>query len=279
MTVDGFERARAFRELHEQPGIFVVPNPWDTGTARILEALGFPALATTSAGFAFSMGLRDGDGAVTASKSIDHARKIVNATSLPVTADLENGFGDSPEVVANTIRLAGEVGLAGASIEDATYDAEAPLYERTLAAERVAAAVEAARSLPYPFTLTARTEGFIRGRPDMDETLRRLETYAAAGADVLYAPGLPDLTSIREVCALGKPVNYVAGLSGPQFSLHELREAGVRRVSTGSSLARAALSGLLSAAREITDSGTFTFARGAMTVGDWNEYFRAPPDV
>ena len=191
MAASQAERARAFRALHERPGAFVIPNPWDVGTARILAGLGFEALATTSAGMAFALGRRDG--AVSRDDALAHARTIVGATALPVSADLENGFGDAPETVAETIRLAAGTGLVGGSIEDATGDPDRPIYDRSLAVERIAAAVEAARALPFPFTLTARAENFLHGRPDLDDTIGRLQAFEAAGADVLYAPGLRDL--------------------------------------------------------------------------------------
>ena len=255
------EKARLFRGLHERPGAFVIPNPWDAGTARILAGLGFEALATTSAGLAFTLGRRDSEGAVTRDEALTHARTIVQATPLPVSADLENGFGDAPEAAAETIRLAAGFGLVGGSIEDATGDSARPIYDFAHAVERIAAAVEAARSASFPFTLTARAENFLFGRPDLDDTIRRLQAFEAAGADVLYAPGLRDLEAIRTVCAaVSRPVNVVMGLSGASFSVEELAAAGVRRISLGSALARAALGAFLRGAREIKDEGTFTFA-------------------
>ena len=261
------ERARAFRALHERPGAFVIPNPWDVGTARILAGLGFEALATTSAGMAFALGRRDG--AVSRDDALAHARTIVGATALPVSADLENGFGDAPETVAETIRLAAGTGLVGGSIEDATGDPDRPIYDRSLAVERIAAAVEAARALPFPFTLTARAENFLHGRPDLDDTIGRLQAFEAAGADVLYAPGLRDLGMIRTVCAaVGRPVNVIMGLAGAPFSVDDLAAAGVRRISLGSALSRAALGTFLRAAREIKERGTFTFADGAASFAE-----------
>jgi 2-methylisocitrate lyase-like PEP mutase family enzyme len=256
------DRARAFRALHERPGAFVIPNPWDVGTARILAGLGFEALATTSAGMAFALGRRDG--AVSRGEALAHARAIVEATPLPVSADLENGFSDAPETVAETIRLAAGTGLVGGSIEDASGDRDRPIYDRSLAVERVAAAVEAARALPFAFTLTARAENFLHGRPDLDDTIRRLQAFEAAGADVLYAPGLQDLDAIRTVCqALAKPVNAIMGLVGAASTVDELAAAGVRRVSLGSALSRVALGAFLRAAREMKERGTFTSAAGA----------------
>jgi 2-methylisocitrate lyase-like PEP mutase family enzyme len=252
------ERAATFRALHEGPGAFVIPNPYDVGTARILAGLGFAALATSSAGFAFTIGRRDG--AITRDQALAHARAIVDATDLPVSADLENGFGDDPATVAETIRLAATTGLAGCSIEDASGDQQKPIYDRTLAVERVAAAVEAARALPFPFTLTARAENYLHGRPDLDDTLDRLRAFEAAGADVLYAPGLPDLAAIRTVCeSVTRPVNVLAASGGQRLTVEELAAAGVRRISLGAHLSRAALGAFLRAVREIKETGSFGF--------------------
>lgn len=256
-------RGQLFRELHSGPEMLVLPNPWDAGTARLLANMGFRALATTSAGLAFSLGRRDGDGSVSAEETFNHIETLIAATSLPVSADLENGFGDSPDDVSKTIQRAGAVGLSGASIEDATYREDQPLYERSLALERIHAAVEAARALPYPFVLTARSEGFIRGRPDLDDTLERLRAYEQAGADVLYAPGLPDEPALRLVCqTLTKPFNYVAGVGPTRYTLAQLEEIGVRRVTLGSSFARAAFATVLRAGRELLDQGTFSYLEG-----------------
>jgi 2-methylisocitrate lyase-like PEP mutase family enzyme len=272
------KRARSFRALHERPGAFVIPNPWDVGTARILAGLGFEALATTSAGLAFALGRRDGEGAVSRDEALAHAGVIVDATPLPVSADLENGFGDTPESAAETIRLAADAGLVGASIEDATGDPDRPIYDASLAAERIAAAVEAARALPFPFTLTARAENFLHSRPYLDDTIRRLQAFEAAGADVLYAPGLRDLAMIRTVCtAVGKPVNVIMGLAGAPFSVDQLAAAGARRISLGSALARAALGAFLRAAREVKERGTFTFADGAASFADLDPFMQGRP--
>lgn len=257
------EKHAAFLRLHAGPGAFVIPNPWDAGTARILAALGFEALATTSAGHAFSVGRRDSEGALSREEVLANAREIVDATDLPVSADLEGGFGAAPEACAETIRLAAAAGLVGGSIEDATGGAQAPIFEFGHAVERVAAAAEAARGLP--FVLTARAEGFLYGQRDLGEVIRRLQAFEAAGAEVLYAPGLPDLDAIRTVCAaVSRPVNVVMGLSGPAYSVAQLAEAGVRRVSVGGSFARAALGALVRAAREVRGAGTFGYAREAL---------------
>jgi 2-methylisocitrate lyase-like PEP mutase family enzyme len=222
------EKAERFRTLHAGPKTFVIPNPWDAGTARMLTALGFPALATTSAGFAFSVGRRDGDGAVTRDETLAHARAIVEATDRPVSADLENGFGADPATVAETIRMAASVGLVGGFVEDATTDPRRPLYAFGHAVERVAAAIAAARALPFPFTLVARAENFLRGKPDLGDTIRRLQAYAAAGADVLYAPALPHLDAVRAVCAAVHPlpVNVLAGGKGSSSRLRTSPQRG-----------------------------------------------------
>ncbi len=260
------EKANRFKALHERPGAFVIPNPWDAGTARILTRLGFEALTTTSAGLAFALGKRDGDGSIGRAEALGNARAIVDATDLPVAADLENGYGDSPKAAAETIRLAGEeIGLVGASIEDATGDPHRPIYDFPHAVERVAAAAEAARSFPFPFVFVGRAENFLHGHPDLDDTIRRLQAYEAAGADVLYAPGLITRDQIRAVCsALRKPVNVVMGLKGASFSTDELASLGVKRISVGSALSRAALGGFFRAAKEIRDHRTFEFAREAL---------------
>jgi len=269
------DKAVKFQALHARPGAFVIPNPWDAGSARILAALGFEALATTSAGLAFALGRRDGEGAISRDETLANATVIAEATDLPVAADLENGFGDAPEAAAQTIRLAAGAGLVGGSIEDATGDPARPLYDFAHAVERVAAAVEAARSLPFPFTFVARAENFLHGRTDLDDTIRRLQAFEAAGADALFAPGLPGIEAIRTVCAaVGKPVNVVMGLKGMTYSVADLAAAGVRRISLGSALARAALGGFVRAAREISEHGTFGFADQALPFAQANDFMR-----
>lgn len=255
-----FER---FKYLHEQPGAFVIPNPWVAGTARILTALGFDALATTSAGLAFSIGRRDSAGGLSRDALLANARAIVEATDLPVSADLENGYGRAPETCAETLKGAIDVGLVGGSIEDATGDPDRPIYDFELAVERIAAASEATREAP--FFLTARAENFLGGRPDLDDTIRRLQAFSKAGADVLYAPGLPSLEAIATVCAaVDKPVNVVMGLKGAPHSVEDLQAAGVKRISVGGSFARAALGAFIRAAREVKDHGTFTYSADAI---------------
>jgi 2-methylisocitrate lyase-like PEP mutase family enzyme len=259
------DKATRLRALHARPGAFVIPNPWDAGSARILASLGFEALATTSAGFAFSIGRKDQAGAVSRDEILANAKDIVDATDLPVAADLEAGFGQTTRDVAETIRGAAAAGLVGGSIEDATYDPRNPIYEISEAVDRVAAAVEASRALPFPFTFTARAENFLFGRRDLDDTIRRLQAFEKAGADVLYAPGLNDLDMIRTVCSsVSKPINVVMGLRGRSFSVAELASAGVRRISVGSALGRAAYGALIRAAREMKDKGTFGFANDAV---------------
>ncbi|MDL5598268.1 isocitrate lyase/phosphoenolpyruvate mutase family protein [Bacillus subtilis] len=250
---DQSQRARDFAALHQGPDLLVLPNPWDAGSARMLAHLGFKALATTSAGLAFSLGRRDAEGAVSREEALGNARAIVEATSLPVAADLENGYGDSPEACAETLRLAAEAGLVGGSIEDASGRPDAPIYDAGLALERIQAAVEAARALPFPFTLAARAENFLHGRPDLDDTLRRLVAYAEAGADVLYAPGLTTREQIAEVVAAvaPKPVNILVGSPALALTLDELAALGVRRVSLGSNLARVAYGAFFEAARQL----------------------------
>ncbi len=277
MAVSQEDKALAFRALHERPGCFVIPNPWDAGTARLLTSLGFEALATTSAGLAIALGRRDGSAAVSREEALANARDIVAATPLPVSADLEGGYADDPEGVAETIRRAAETGLVGGSIEDARSTGGAPIYDFGLAVERVAAAVEAARALPFPFVLTARAENFLHGRPDLEDTLRRLQAFQEAGADVLYAPGLQSRAEIAAVvAALERPVNVVMGLKGATLTLQELAEIGVKRVSLGSSLSRAAIGAFLRAAREVKEQGSFTFADEAVSFGEVNAVFDGP---
>ena len=258
MPLTQTEKAAHFAQLHRGPGVFVMPNPWDAGSAMLLAKLGFEALATSSAACAQALGRRDGE--ITRDEALAHARAIVDATELPVSADLENGFGHAPADAALTIRLAGEAGLVGGSIEDASGDKDKPLYDIAHATERVAAAVEAARAHPFPFTLTARAENFLRGNPNLDDTIRRLQAFEKAGADVLFAPGLPDLDAVRAVCAeLSKPVSFMASIKGKSFSVAELQAAGVRRISLATSLYRAAMAGLQTAAREVKERGTFGY--------------------
>lgn len=265
-------RATTFRDLHVPGRPFIIPNPWDLGSLRILEAAGFKALATTSAGHAFSLGRREGQ--VTREEVLAHCRMLAGATSLPVSADLEKGFGDSPESAAETIRAAAETGLAGASIEDHTGDKHAPIYDASLAAERIAAAVEAARALPRDFVLTARAENHLWGRHDLDDTIARLQAFEAAGADVLYAPGLRDIETIRTVCsALSKPFNAIMGLGGVTLTVAELAEAGVARISVGSALARLAYGHVVRAAREMAEAGSFGFGADAMGFAELEAQF------
>ena len=271
MSVSQNEKAVAFRTLHQGPGAFVIPNPWDAGSARILAGLGFQALATSSGASAGTLGRRDGK--VTRDEALAQARAMVAATDLPVSADLEKGFGDSPAATAETIRLAAEAGLVGGSIEDATGDKDKPLYDIAHATERVAAAVQAARALPFAFTLTARSENFLRGNPDLDDTIRRLQAFEKAGADVLFAPGLPDLAAVRTVCAaLSKPFNFMVGIKGRSFSVAELEAAGVRRISLATSLYRAAMSGLLDAAREVKEKGSFGYLDRSLSTPELNGF-------
>ena len=256
-------RFARLKALHGGARAFVIPNPWDAGSARLLASLGFEALATTSAGYAFSKGKLDSFASLDRSEILSNAAEIVAATDLPVSADLEDGFGAAPETCAETIRLACGVGLVGGSIEDATGDPSTPIHDFSHAVERVHAAAEAARTLP--FLLTARAENFLWGRPDLDDMIKRLQAFSAACAHVLYAPGLPDLEAIRTVCAaVDKPVNVVMGLKGPRYSVADLSDAGVRRVSVGGSFARAALGALMKAAEEVRKAGTFGYAEDAL---------------
>ena len=263
MPMTQAEKALRFRDLH-RAGTFVIPNPFDGGAARVLAGLGFQALATSSASAAIVLGRRDG--AISRDEALAHCRTIVEATDLPVSGDLEKGFGDAPEIAAETIRLAAAAGLVGGSIEDATGESARPIFEFALAVERVAAAVEAARAQSFPFLLTARAENFIRGNPNLDDTIRRLQAFEAAGADVLFAPGLPDLAAVRAVCsAVSKPVNVIAGIPGKRFTVAELAAAGVRRISLGPSLHRAAMTACVDAAREVAEHGTFGYAERGLT--------------
>jgi 2-methylisocitrate lyase-like PEP mutase family enzyme len=270
------EKAELFRVLHERPGAFIIPNPWDAGTAKLLAAMGFEALATTSLGLANMIGR-----AIPARHAIiENCRVITEATDLPVSVDLENGGADAPQAAAEAIRLAAEAGAVGGSIEDASGDARRSIYDFALAVERVQAAVEVARSLPIPFTLTARAENFLYGRKDLDDTIRRLQAFEAAGADVLYAPGLHDLATIRTVASsLRKPFNLVMGFADPTLTLEQLSAAGVKRVSVGGALSRVALAAFLRCAREMKDKGSFTFVREMAPIKDFRDAFASvtPP--
>jgi len=273
MTVTQHDKALRFRVLHEGPRAFVIANPWDAGSARILAGLGFEALATSSGASAGRLGRRDGG--VTREEALSQAAEICAAVDLPVSADLEKCFGDDPATVAETIRVAAGTELVGASVEDYSGDPAKPLYDLAHAAERVAAAAEVARSLPYPFTLTARAENFLRGKPDLDDTIRRLQAFEKAGADVLFAPGLPDLAAVRAVCAaVGKPVNFMAGIRGKSFTVAELESVGVRRISVATSFFRAAMSGLADAAREVKEKGSFAYLDTTMTTPELNKYMQ-----
>lgn len=258
MSVSQIDKANRFRTLHEAPGVFVIPNPWDVPSARLLAGLGFPALATSSAAAANTFGRKDGE--LTREEALAHARLLVSATNLPVSADLEDGFGEEPAAVADTIRLGANAGLVGCTIEDSTGNPERPLYEFQLAVDRIAAASQAARALPFPFTLTARAHNLLYPNPSLDETIRRLQAFEKAGADVLFAPGLPDLAAVKTLCAsVSKPVNFMVGIKGKSFSVAELGTAGVKRISLATSLYRAAMTGLLEAASEVKSTGQFTF--------------------
>ncbi|MGA9773626.1 MAG: isocitrate lyase/phosphoenolpyruvate mutase family protein [Blastocatellia bacterium] len=266
------DKASAFQALHQQNKAFIIPNPWDIGTARLLAHLGFEALATTSAGYAFSVGQRDNT--IGRDQMIAHAIDIVSATELPVSADLENGFGDDPDTVAETIRLAARAGLVGCSIEDSNGRRDDPIYEYELAVERVRAAAEAARTLPFPFMLTGRAENYLFGRLDLKDTIRRLRGYQEAGANVLYAPGLTNRDDIAAVVSsVDRPVNVLMGIQGVQLGLEELSDLGVKRISVGSALSRAALGAFLQAGREMRERGTFTFADNAVSYREISAMF------
>jgi len=273
MNQDLHSKAETFANLHKGPGAFVIPNPWDIGSTQILTGMGFKALATTSAGYAFSQGLKDA--AVSRDMMLAHAAELAAATPLPVSADLENGYGDSPEEAAETIRLATKTGLVGASIEDFSGGPNGNIYDFNLAVDRIEASVAAARAADFPFALTARAENFIRGNPDLDDTIKRLQAFEAAGADVLYAPGLPDLDAIRTVCqSLGKPVNVVMGLSDNSMTTQQLEEAGVRRISVGAALARIALGAFMAAAKDI-QLGNYVAIDTAASSADISQYMRS----
>ncbi|HEV2110084.1 MAG TPA: isocitrate lyase/phosphoenolpyruvate mutase family protein [Gammaproteobacteria bacterium] len=267
------EKGRVFRTLHERKSAFIIPNPWDVGTARLLAHLGFEALATTSAGYAFSMGRPDGS--IGRDEMLAHVAAIASATDLPLSADLEHGYGDDPATAAVTIRLAAAAGAVGGSIEDSTGRADRPVYELRQAADRIRAAAEAAHALPFPFTLTARAENYLVGRPDLKDTIQRLQAYQEAGADVLYAPGLARREDIAAVVgSVDRPVNVVMGLQGVRLNLAELAALGVKRVSVGSALSRAALGAFLRAVREMDEQGSFDYADQAVSYRDINALFR-----
>jgi len=274
MTASTQDKGKLFSNMHLRERAFVMPNVWDAGTARLMAGLGFKAVATSSAALAATLGRRDGQ--VARDEAIAHARAIVIATKLPVSADLEQGYGDAPKIVAQTIAMAGEIGLAGGSIEDASGRAGDPIYDIGFAVERVAAAVEAKRALPYEFTLTARAENYLHGRADLDDTIRRLQAYEQAGADVLFAPGLPDLDAVRTVCAsLTKPVSFMAAIPGKSFTVAELQAAGVKRITLAASLHRAAMTGLLAAAREVAEKGSFGYLDGLVSSSELNEIMKS----
>lgn len=268
-------RAQTFKALHERDRAFVIPNPWDAGSAKMLTSLGFEALATTSAGFAFSLGRPDAEGALSLDDTLGNVRAIVGASDLPVAVDLENGFSDSPEGCARTLRRAAACGAVGGSIEDATGRADDPIYDFKLAVERIEASVAAVRQLPFPFVLTARAENLLHGRQDLPDTIRRLQAYAEAGADVLYAPGLRSAEEIIAVvrAVAPKPVNVLMS-GGLKLTVAQLSELGVRRISVGSALARAAYGAFYQAAQEIRDHGSFDFADQAIPFGQINQLFK-----
>lgn len=267
------EKSARFRALHQRPGAFVMPNPWDIGSARLLASLGFEALATTSAGFAWTLGRPDGG--VSREEALAHCRAICAAVDVPINADLENCFADAPDGVADTIRLAGATGLCGASIEDATGDPARPIYDFDLAVERVRQGVAANIGLPVPMMITARAENFLHGRRDLADTIARLQAFEAAGADVLYAPGLATLEEFKAVIsALKRPFNALVGGHNADLTTAQIAEAGARRISIGGALARAALGAMMQAAREIKDQGDYTYAKSAMPAGEINKTFR-----
>jgi 2-methylisocitrate lyase-like PEP mutase family enzyme len=268
------DRARQFRALHERPGLFVMPNPWDAGTAKLFASLGFEALATTSFGLANALGRIDGTLAVSRAELIRNCQEIASATDLPVNADLENGYADDPGKAAEIIRMAAEAGVVGGSIEDATGNDAKPIYDFNLAVERVAAAAEVARALPFPFTFTARAENFLHGRRDLDDTVKRLQAFAKAGADVLYAPGLRDLATIKQVvAAVPKPLNVVMSAADPDITTQQLAEAGVKRISVGGTLSRLAFAAVRDAALAMRDQGSYRWVREAMPAKDLKAVF------
>jgi 2-methylisocitrate lyase-like PEP mutase family enzyme len=267
------EKGRLFRELHKRPEILILPNPWDAGTARLLASVGFEALATTSLGMSNALGRIDGEGSVSRAELLENCRVIAQATDLPVNADLENGYADDPREAASILRDAAEVGIVGGSIEDWSGER---IYEFNHAVERVAAGAEMARSLPVPFTFVARAENLIRGRLDLDDTIKRLQAFEKAGADVLYAPGLRDLATMRTVVqAVGKPLNVVMSAADPSLTAAEMEAVGVKRLSVGGALSRLALAAFMKGAREMKEKGAFTWVRDAMPTTDLKAVFRA----
>lgn len=269
------EKARSFRALHERSGIFIMPNPWDAGTAKLFASLGFEALATTSLGFSSSRGRVDGTLSISREELIANCREIASATELPVNADLENGYADDPDEAATIIRLAADAGIVGGSIEDATGDPAKPIYDFDLAVERVAAAARVAHSLPFPFTFTARAENYLHGRPDLDDTIHRLQAFAAVGADVLFAPGLRDLETIRQVVAAApKPVNVVMSSADPEITAQQLADVGVKRISVGGALSRLAFAAVREAAVVMRNAGTFRWVRDTFSSKDLKAIFQ-----
>ena len=269
------EKGTTFRALHQRKQAFIIPNPWDIGSARLLAHMGFEALATTSMGYAFSVG--KSDGAVGRDEMIAHVGELARATDLPVSADLENCYADEPQAAAETIKLAAAAGVVGGSIEDSTGRTEQPIYEFGQAVDRVHAAVAAARSLPFTFTLTARAENYLHGRPDLKDTIKRLQAYQEAGADVLYAPGLRSKEDIASVLgSVDRPVNVLMGLQGVLLTLDELSSMGAKRISVGSALQRTALGAFLRGAREMLEKGTFTFANEAANPKEIMKVFASP---
>jgi 2-methylisocitrate lyase-like PEP mutase family enzyme len=268
------EKAAAFRALHERAGVFIIPNAWDAGSAKLLASLGFEALATTSLGLANALGKVDGTGAVSRDELLANCAQIAQATSLPVSADLENCYADEPRAAARTITLAAEAGVVGGSIEDATGDEAKPIYDLSLSVERVHAAVEAARALPFPFVLTARADGLLHGQRDLEDIIRRLQAFEKAGADVLYAPGLRELAAVRTVTsAVRKPVNVVMSSGDPAITAAQLADAGVRRISVGGALSRLAFAAVMKAAQEMKTQGGFTWVASTMPTKEVKRIF------
>jgi 2-methylisocitrate lyase-like PEP mutase family enzyme len=273
MSLSQHEKGARFRALHDGPDTFVIPNSWDVPSSRLLAGLGFQALATSSAAAAATVSRRDGG--MTREQALEHSRAIVNATDLPVSADLEKGFGDAPEIVVETIRLAAAAGLVGCTIEDSTGNQDRPLFDEGLAVERIAAAAQAARGVGFPFMLTARAHNLLYPNGKLEDTIRRLQAFEKAGADVLFAPGLPDVAAVRAVCsAVSKPVNFMVGIKGKSFSVPELAAAGVKRISLATSLYRAAMTGLLNAASAVKDHGDFSFLDACATTAELNKLMR-----